>query len=132
MTFFLLFEGVPNQVNYPKLITFFFSRLKEALGLDRVKSFHVGGAPFSTDMSLYFESLDIPVMDCFASTETGPQTRGTFCKDHPPATDRIIRGISRCNSDQFSAALNSGETKYEQHNKEIRLIMPNNFLSFTS
>jgi long-chain-fatty-acid--CoA ligase ACSBG len=40
-----------------------FSRIKEALGLDRCGTTLSGAAPISVDIKKYFMSIDIPLMD---------------------------------------------------------------------
>jgi long-chain-fatty-acid--CoA ligase ACSBG len=40
-----------------------FSRIKQALGLDRCVTTLTGAAPISVDIKKYFMSIDIPLMD---------------------------------------------------------------------
>ncbi|KAH1023126.1 hypothetical protein HUJ04_012395 [Dendroctonus ponderosae] len=46
-----------------------FSKIKEALGLQRCNFFCSAAAPLSTDIKKYFLSIDIPVMECFGMSE---------------------------------------------------------------
>jgi long-chain-fatty-acid--CoA ligase ACSBG len=43
--------------------TLIFSRVKQALGLDRCVTTLSGAAPISVDIKKYFMSIDIPLMD---------------------------------------------------------------------
>jgi long-chain-fatty-acid--CoA ligase ACSBG len=43
--------------------TLIFSRIKQALGLDRCVTFLSGAAPISVDVKKYFMSIDIPLLD---------------------------------------------------------------------
>jgi len=53
-------------------------KIKEALGLDRVKFFGTGAAPISVDVLKYFGSLDINILELFGMSEaTGPTNLST-------------------------------------------------------
>lgn len=49
---------------------FVFSKIKANLGLDQCKSFWTGAAPLSSDIKLYFASLDLLILDVSAENFT--------------------------------------------------------------
>ncbi len=54
-----------------------FSKIKEALGLDKCRAAFTAAAPISIDTLNYFASLDLPVFEVFGQSEcTGPHTVG--------------------------------------------------------
>ncbi|KAJ9591842.1 hypothetical protein L9F63_001659, partial [Diploptera punctata] len=59
-----------NTLSYLLARTLIFSRIKQALGLDRCVTCLSGAAPISIDVKKYFLSIDIPVMDAFGMSET--------------------------------------------------------------
>ncbi|PSN55893.1 Long-chain-fatty-acid--CoA ligase ACSBG2 [Blattella germanica] len=59
-----------NSWSYILARSLVFSRIKNALGLDRCQTFLSGAAPISVDIKKYFMSIDIPVMDAFGMSET--------------------------------------------------------------
>ncbi|GFG35279.1 hypothetical protein Cfor_01340, partial [Coptotermes formosanus] len=59
-----------NTFSYMLAKTLIFSRIKQALGLDRCVTFLSGAAPISVDVKKYFMSIDIPLLDAFGMTET--------------------------------------------------------------
>lgn len=46
-----------------------FSKIKEALGLQRCTYFCTAAAPLSTDIKRYFMSIDMPIMECMGMSE---------------------------------------------------------------
>ena len=71
LTFFYLacseseicFRIESNSFSYLLARTLIFSRIKQALGLDRCLTCLSGAAPISVDVKKYFLSIDIPLMD---------------------------------------------------------------------
>ncbi|PNF24131.1 Long-chain-fatty-acid--CoA ligase ACSBG2 [Cryptotermes secundus] len=59
-----------NTFSYMLAKRLIFSRIKQALGLDRCVTALSGAAPISVDIKKYFWSIDIPLMDAFGMTET--------------------------------------------------------------
>ncbi|KDR23088.1 Long-chain-fatty-acid--CoA ligase ACSBG2, partial [Zootermopsis nevadensis] len=59
-----------NTFSYMLAKKLIFSRIKQALGLDRCATTLSGAAPISVDIKKYFMSIDIPLMDAFGMTET--------------------------------------------------------------
>lgn len=59
-----------NSFSYILAKTLIFSRIKQALGLDRCVTTLSGAAPISVDIKKYFMSIDIPLMDAFGLSET--------------------------------------------------------------
>ncbi|HPP81586.1 MAG TPA: long-chain fatty acid--CoA ligase [Deltaproteobacteria bacterium] len=51
-----------------------FKKLREALGLDRIRIFISGGGPLSTDIDRFFNGIGIPVHNGYGLTETSPVT----------------------------------------------------------
>ncbi|KAL1492729.1 hypothetical protein ABEB36_010941 [Hypothenemus hampei] len=49
--------------------TIIFSKIKEALGLQRCTFYCSAAAPLATDIKKYFLSIDIPIMECFGMSE---------------------------------------------------------------
>lgn len=59
-----------NTYSYMLARKLIFSRIKQALGLDRCVTTLSGAAPISVEIKKYFLSIDIPLMDAFGMTET--------------------------------------------------------------
>ncbi|KAL0279341.1 UNVERIFIED_CONTAM: hypothetical protein PYX00_000926 [Menopon gallinae] len=74
-----LMKGINNpSFSYLLARAFVFSKIKANLGLDQCKSCWTGAAPLSSDIKLYFASLDVLVLDAFGMSETsGVQTLST-------------------------------------------------------
>jgi long-chain-fatty-acid--CoA ligase ACSBG len=52
-----------------------YKKVREALGLDRCRTFFSGAAPMSMECLKYFLSIDIVILELYGLSETnGPQT----------------------------------------------------------
>ena len=68
-------EGRPKPFLYGLAETLVFSRVREALGLDRCRLFVTTAAPISKETLEFFLSLSIPICEVFGMSEcTGPAT----------------------------------------------------------
>jgi len=87
----IIAEKSSSPFQYKLASSIVLSKVKKAIGFDRVKILGVGGAPMSVDTKNYFLSLDLPIIDSYGLSET----TGCFCmaKVHDPFVDSVGRAF---------------------------------------
>ncbi|HDH97469.1 MAG TPA: long-chain fatty acid--CoA ligase [Proteobacteria bacterium] len=81
-------EGIPLGLKlkwmfYEWLV---FRRVRERIGLERIKFAASGGGPISKDLVLFFEALGIPVYQGYGLTETSPIINANTPKHNKPGS----------------------------------------------
>jgi long-chain acyl-CoA synthetase len=65
---------LPLKLQYDLAEALVFSKLRKALGMERLRIFISGGGPLSTEIDRFFNSVGIPVHNGYGLTETSPVT----------------------------------------------------------
>ncbi|MFD6059888.1 AMP-dependent synthetase/ligase [Rhodococcus wratislaviensis] len=64
-------ELTPEQVSFHQASVAEFSPVLRNLGLDRLRSAFVGGAPSAPELVYFFRAIGVPLLEAYGSTETG-------------------------------------------------------------
>ena len=87
------FQGKSPPIGYCLANYFLFSKVKQALGLDKVKIFHVSSAPISRSTLDFFLSLNIPVLNVYGMTEmAGPTTFNSVARNNVYSAGYVFPG----------------------------------------
>lgn len=87
--------GLPsNSVQYKLAQKMFTSKVRQALGFDRTKTFLTGAAPLSLETKKFFLSLDIPILEAFGMSETtGAHTMSNINQTTFETIGRQLHGL---------------------------------------
>lgn len=114
----VLKEEAGEQVSFQYKVakTLVFNKVRQALGLDRVKLFAFGAAPLASDIRLYFLSLGIPLSNAYGMSENaGPATTTDHRFVHPDKESMREAGIAYPGTELRIFPLNPGDAEGRTH-----------------
>ncbi|CAG9797104.1 unnamed protein product [Chironomus riparius] len=82
------------SIQYKLVSTIILSKVKQALGFDKIKLMLTGAAPMNVDTKRYFLSLDIPILDAYGMSESsGSHSFAAYFDPHFESVGRTLPGL---------------------------------------